>query len=572
MTMTTRISRHVASFLFHSMRPLLCLFFMAGAVLHADNPTRPNVLFIAIDDLKPALGCYGDGNAKTPNLDRLAARALRLDRAYCNQAVCAPSRNSLMTGLRPQTLGIYDLSTHFRDARPEAVTLAQHFRKNGYHTTAVGKILHTGHGNHDDAESWSEKPLHPEVPYYVLPENQPSATEGGSRGAGVFGAATECADVPDDTYSDGRIAAEAVKKLEGAKRSGVPFFLAVGFHCPHLPFVAPKKYWDRIDPAALVLPGSDTLPKGAPADAVPGTDELRKYKGIPQGREAPGDAQKRHLIHGYYAATSYVDACAGRVLHALEREGLAENTIVVVWGDHGYHLGDHGVWGKHTNFELAARIPLMVALPGKQGAVSSALVETVDVYPTLAALAGLPAPMGLDGQSFAGLCENPGSVHRDHVTHVYPRRDLLGRAVRDGRHRLVEWNKIGAAPETAVYELYDYETDTNERVNLAASQPEVVKKLQVLLARQPAAQAQVQAQAKKKAGTGKTKAQQPADERAGQFRGRDKDKNGKLTYEEFLVRQRDPSDAPERFRKLDTDQDGALTEAEYVNKGRSAKR
>lgn len=548
------------------MKFFLYAFLITGAVVHADSPVRPNVLFIAVDDLKPALGCYGDPAAKTPSLDRLAARALRLDRAYCNQAVCAPSRNSLMTGLRPQTLGIYDLSTNFRDARPEAVTLAQHFREHGYHTTAVGKILHTGHGNHDDKASWSEEPLHPKADYYALPENQPPEG-GGKKGEDQRGSPTESADVPDDTYADGLIAAEAVKKLAAAKRAQAPFFLAVGFLKPHLPFVAPKKYWDRIDPARLPMPDSDALPEGAPESAVPSTDELRKYKGMPKGREALSEAQKRQLIHGYYAAMSYADACIGRVLDALEAQGLADNTIVVVWGDHGYHLGDHGVWGKHTNFELAARIPLMVAVPGKKGGVSSALVETVDVYPTLAALAGLPAPQGLDGRSFTALFDDPGALHRDHVTHVFPRRELLGRAVRDGRHRLVEWNKVGAAPEAAVYELYDYEADPNERANLAASQPDVVKKLQALLAQQPASKAQV----KKAAAVEKTKTQQPADERAEQFRGRDNNKDGKLTYDEFLVRQRDPSDAPERFRKLDTDKDGLLTEAEYVNKGRSAK-
>lgn len=462
------------------------------AVLFSLSPTttlraaeRPNVLFIAIDDLKPVLGCYGDAHAKTPNLDRLASRALRLDRAYCNQAVCGPSRNALMTSLRPQTLGIYDLSTNFRASRPDAVTLAQYFRSHGYRTTAIGKILHTGHGNHDDAESWSEKPLHPKADYYALPENRPSATEGGSRGAGVFGAAFESADVSDDTYADGLIAAEAVKKIAAAKDAKAPFFLAVGFLKPHLPFVAPKKYWDLIDVAKLPLPDSDTLPEGAPEAAGPNPDELRKYKGIPQGKAVLSEALKRQLIHGYYAATSYADACAGRVLDALESSGLADNTIVVVWGDHGFHLGDHGMWGKHTNFELATRIPLMVAAPGKRGAVSSALVETVDIYPTLAALAGLPTPTALDGRSFAALFDQPETPHRAHATQVYPRRELLGHAVRDNRYRLVEWKKIGTAASTAKYELYDYQDDPQERKNLIEHLPKVAARMKAVLATDP---------------------------------------------------------------------------------------
>ncbi|MGV3659288.1 MAG: sulfatase-like hydrolase/transferase [Prosthecobacter sp.] len=540
-----------------------CVLFALSFATIALAAERPNVLFIAVDDLKPALGCYGDGHAKTPNLDRFASRALRFDRAYCNQAVCSPSRNALMTSLRPQTLGIYDLSTNFRSSRPEAVTLAQHFRSHGYHTTAVGKILHTGHGNHDDAESWSEKPLHPTAEHYALPENTTPANAG-AKGEDQRGSPTESADVSDDTYADGLIATEAVKKLAAAKDAKTPFFLAVGFLKPHLPFVAPKKYWDRIDEAKLPLPSTDTLPEGAPSASVPSTDELRKYKGMPPAGAVLSEAQKRTLIHGYYAAMSYADACIGRVLDALESHGLMDNTIVVVWGDHGYHLGDHGVWGKHTNFELAARIPLMVAVPGKHGAVSSALVETVDIYPTLTALAGLPGPQGLDGRSFAALFDSPTTMHRDHVTHVFPRREILGRSVRDDRYRLVEWNKVGAAAEAAVFELYDYQSDPDERANLAAAQPDVVAKLKTLLAQQPAAKAQIS----KKASAAK---KQPEAERAEQFHQRDKDKNGRLTYDEFLLRQRDVSDAPERFRKLDADKDGFLTEKEYVNKGRSAK-
>lgn len=549
------------------VRALFVMLLPFGFAAAAD---RPNVLFIAIDDLKPALGCYGDAHAKTPNLDRFAGRALRFDRAYCNQAVCSPSRNALMTSLRPQTLGIYDLSTNFRSSRPEAVTLAQHFRSHGYHTTAVGKILHTGHGNHDDPESWSEKPLHPTAEHYALPENITPANDG-AKGEDQRGSPTESADVPDDTYADGLIAAEAVKKLAAAKDAKSPFFLAVGFLKPHLPFVAPKKYWDRIDAAKLPMPATDALPEGAPPPAVPSTDELRKYKGMPAAGEVLSETQKRTLIHGYYAAMSYADACIGRVLDALESSDLADNTIVVVWGDHGYHLGDHGVWGKHTNFELAARIPLMVAVPGKSASVTAALVETVDIYPTLTALAGLPAPQGLDGRSFAALFENPSAPHRDHVTHVFPRREILGRSVRDDRYRLVEWNKVGDAAEAAVFELYDYQSDPDERANLASAQPDVVAKLKALLAQQPAAKAQIS----KKTATPQSpppsaEKKQPADERARQFRQRDQDKNARLTYDEFLLRQRDTSDAPERFRKLDADKDGTLTETEYVNKGRSA--
>ncbi len=548
---------------FHTLLAgLLC----CGTQAIGEATTKPNVLFIAIDDLKPALGCYGDAHAKTPHLDRLATRSLRLDRAYCNQAVCAPSRNALMTGLRPQTLGIYDLSTNFRDSRPDAVTFAQHFKNSGYRTASIGKIYHTGHGNHNDAASWSDKPVHPKADYYALPESRPPPATG-AKGEDQRGAPTEAADVPDDTYEDGLIAAEAVSRIAALKEATTPFFLAVGFRCPHLPFVAPKKYWDGIDAAKLPMPDSDQLPTDSPTAAGPNTDELRKYKGILPGKQVLEAETKRRLIHGYYAATSYVDACVGRVLDALEAADLADNTIIVVWGDHGYHLGDHGIWGKHTNFELAARIPLMVAAPGKRGAVSSALIETVDIYPTLAALAGLPAPQGLDGRSFASLLDNPAASHRDHVTHVYPRNELLGRAIRDDRYRLVEWNKIGGEPEKAVFELYDYQTDPLERKNLAMDQSEVATRLKALLTAQPAARPQITAKAKPASAV--TTAEKMS--REDMFKGKDKDNDGKLTKEEFLRHQRDPEEAPKRFERFDTDHDGVLSKEEYLKAdGKSA--
>jgi iduronate 2-sulfatase len=463
---------------------------LTGFPLALSAVEKPNILLICVDDLKPVLGCYGDPLAKTPHLDRLAARGLRLDSAYCNQAVCAPSRNALMTGLRPESLGIYDLATHFRKARPDAVTVAQHFQNHGYRTEALGKIFHVGHGNIEDNASWTVPHFRSRLSSHVNPENRPPDTPE-AKAKQLRGAATESADVPDDAYPDGDIAREAVRRIEAAKAKDEPFFLAVGFIKPHLPFVAPKRYWDMHDPAKLPMPTRATPPDGAPKFAPQFGGELRRYSGIPAGNAPLGEELTRHLIHGYYAATSYMDACAGLVLDALETNGLAHNTIVVVWGDHGWHLGDHGMWCKHTNYEQAARIPLIVALPGKRGSVSTALVETVDLYPTLAALAGLPAPEGLDGRSFASLLENPAAPHRDHAIHVYPRNQLLGRAIRTERHRLVEWKKPGAPSDTAVYELYDYLDDPGETRNLAADFPETVAELRKLLATHPEARPQI---------------------------------------------------------------------------------
>lgn len=481
----------------------------------ANQAARPNVLLLCVDDLKPLLGCYGDKTVKSPNLDRLATRGLLFERAYCNQAVCAPSRNALLTGRRPQALGIYDLGTNFRKAAPDAVTLPQYFKQHGYRTEGLGKIFHVGHGNSEDPVSWSVPHWRADVVAYALPESK--AKKGLTREEALFankpgkglprGAAYEAANVPDNTYPDGALADEAVRRLRAAKdKPNEPFFLAVGFVKPHLPFCAPKKYWDLYDRAAFALPARQTPPDGAPAYAPQAGGELRQYAGIPEKGALPPELA-RTLIHGYHAAVSFMDAQLGRVLDALDETGLAKNTVIMVWGDHGWHLGDHGIWCKHTNYEQAARIPLLVVAPGAThpGSRSAALAETVDVFPTLAELAGLPTPQvpqGLDGQSLVPLLRDPTALGKQAIYHVYPRspggRQVLGRAVRTARHRLVEWKAIGAAANSAELELYDYEADPGETRNLATQQPEVVTRLRALLATQPEAKMPVRAQAGKK--------------------------------------------------------------------------
>ncbi|MBM3831177.1 MAG: sulfatase [Verrucomicrobia bacterium] len=478
---------------------LLCS--LCVSALSSAAATKPNVLLICVDDLKPVLGCYGDKLVKSPNIDRLASRAVQFDRAFCNQAVCAPSRNALLTGLRPQTLGIYDLGTNFRRSRPDAMTLPQLFRQNGWRTEGMGKIFHVGHGNTNDSASWSTPHWNANVVAYALPASKAKA--GLTREEALFsnksakglprGAAYESADVPDNTYPDGALAEHAIGRLRAAKaKPDEPFFLAVGFVKPHLPFVAPKKYWDLYDRARFKLPEVRTPPEGAPSYAPQFGGELRQYSDVPDTGPLTDELQLA-LIHGYYAATSYMDAQLGRVLAELDKLGLAENTIIVLWGDHGWHLGDHGIWCKHTNYEQATRIPLLVAAPGmKSGVRSGSLVETVDLYPTLCELAGLTAPAGLDGRSFAATLRDPAAPTKDHVIHVYPRNapgkgQVIGRAIRTERHRLVEWKKPGAPADTAEFELYDYEADPLERKNLAASQPAVVAQLRTILARHPEA-------------------------------------------------------------------------------------
>jgi iduronate 2-sulfatase len=289
---------------------------------------------------------------------------------------------------------------------------------------------------------------------------------------------------------------------------------------------------------------------------------LRQYAGIPE-RGPLSDELTRTLIHGYHAATSYMDAQLGRVLEALEKEGLAEKTIVVFWGDHGWHLGDHGQWCKHTNYEEAARIPLIVVAPGgKPGAVTKSLVETVDIYPTLCELAGVEAPSGLDGKSFASVLRDPSKATREHVLHVYPRGPRIGRALRTERYRLVEWKVPGTAADTAVLELYDYQADPGETKNLAGEQPTVVAELRARLAKEPEAKPQFKAAAEEKPGA------KPASDRGAMFDRRDKDKDGRLTKDEFLVNQPDPDKAPARFPLFDTNNDGVLSRDEFIQAGK----
>lgn len=483
------------------------------SALEASAATKPNVLLLCVDDLKPALGCYGDALAKSPNLDRLAARGMRFDLAYCNQSVCAPSRNNLLLGSRSTSLGIYGLSQNFRAAAPNAVTMTQHFMRHGYRAEAIGKILHTGHGNRDDDASWSVPSHKEKVVEYLDPKN--SANGQLTREEAYFtnqrlgeigklprGAATEISDVPDSGYADGRIADEGIRRLRAAKERREPFFLALGFVKPHLPLTAPKKYSDLHDPAKFSLAPDQRDPEGAPRYAGKVGGEIVNYDPLTVENLKQAETQ-RQLLHAYYACVSYMDAQLGRVLDELDRLGLAQNTLIVLWGDHGWHLGDHGYWTKHTNYEQANRIPLIVVAPGvaKAGATTKQLAETVDIFPTLAELAGLPAPAGpqpRDGLSLVPVLRDPARRIRDHAYHAYPRGERMGRAIRTERHRLVEWKRPGAPADTAEFELYDYEADPGERRNLAAEQPEVLAQLRAILARHPEARPPLAATPKKK--------------------------------------------------------------------------
>ena len=448
----------------------LALPWLAGA---AQRPARPNVLFIAADDLRPDLGCYGSAGAKTPQLDALARRGVLFERAYAQQAVCNPSRASVLTGRRPDTLKVWDLKTHFRETLPDVVTLPQHFKQHGYTAVDIGKIYHNESGAKPtfpfaDPVSWSEPPSFAEGPHWrdwVVP--------GDAAGPKGKGGAVQCLDVPDEAYLDGRIAAAAVSKLRVLAENREPFFLAVGFWKPHLPFKAPKKYWDLHDRAQLSAPNPSGMPEGAPAIAGHPWNELRGYTGVPKKGPLPA-AQIAELRHGYLACISFLDAQVGRVLAELDRLDLAKNTIVVFWSDHGFHLGEHDLWGKTTNYELDTRVPLIVAAPGasRAGTRAAGLVELIDLYPTLTELAGLPAASGVEGRSLVPLLRDPRQPGKDVAISQHPHPSYgaathMGYTLRTARFRYVEWRDLTTGVVTD-RELYDHAADGAETRNRIA--------------------------------------------------------------------------------------------------------
>ncbi|MXV92386.1 MAG: sulfatase [Chloroflexi bacterium] len=449
--------------------------------------TKPNVLFIAVDDLRAALGCYGDEVAITPHIDRLAARGTVFKRAYCQQAVCNPSRASLMTGLRPDTIKVWDLKsrfrhelpaaladlpqygggTHFRRARPDVITLPEYVKQQGYIARSVGKIYHGSPGT-QDAQSWSVEPQLNVVwksADYLLPDNQAPAAD---KWPGYKMAATEAADVPDNAYGDGKVA-EAACQLLG-EYGEQPFFLAVGFRKPHLPFSAPKRYWDLYAGDAIPPPENPNQPGGIPDYAWHNSRELRGYSDVPAAGPLP-DALIRRLRQGYYACVSYMDAQVGKLLDSLEAQGLLENTIIALWGDHGYHLGEKSLWGKTTNYELDTRAPLIVSAPGAGSGECDALVEFVDIYPTLVELCGLPVPAELEGSSLVPLLQEPRAPWKAAAFSQFPRPwpyhgepAVMGYTMRTRRYRYTEWQDFQTGAVLA-NELYDHSRDQAEAHN-----------------------------------------------------------------------------------------------------------
>ena len=527
---------------FNRTLPYICLalahfLFMENNVCHAQRSSRPNILFIAVDDLRPELGCYGNTHIHSPNIDRLAAQGRCFHRAYCQQSICSPSRASLLTGSRPDSIGVIENTAYFRDLNPDIVTLPQHFIDHGYTAVYSGKIFH-GRMT-DDQHSWNYEPNRSgltrptTVGGNALPENQRIYArnkarmvalygESSSRGL-IHGPAFEAAPVEDDGYVDGYNTRVAIQTLDELVQQDKPWFLALGFVRPHLPFHAPKKYFDLYDPEEIQLTTFPEPPQNGASMGLHASFELRTRHGIPKSGPL-NKSLSRELLHAYYACVSYVDAQIGRIITALEKTNERDNTIIVVWGDHGWHLGESGIWGKATNYEIATRVPLIIWTPTmpQRGKPSHSLVELLDIYPTLCELARLPRPNHLAGESLVPVLHDPDAIIKDFAMSQFPtpalrewaanplspqmretffgpliqkvedriinqqgsrwdrelfEQHLMGYSLRDNRYRYIEWrdNRDHNA-EPIFQELYDHLNDPRETVNVVQSkQKEVVR-------------------------------------------------------------------------------------------------
>jgi len=530
---------------------LIVLFSSISCVAQEENLTKeankkPNILFIAVDDLRPELGCYGSDIAVSPNIDLLAKDGLLFNKAYCQQAICSPSRASLMTGARPETINVIENFTFFRDENPDIITLPQHFKNNGYEVTHTGKIYHKP-GFADPELSWSRLPAYDKMTIeksktpggFALEANQDMYRKNmadviakygknAPRNGLGKGPAYENADVPDTFYDDGYNTELAIVTLKDMleKNPDKPFFLGLGMKKPHLDWLAPKKYWDMYNREDIKLTTQTSGPENGAAMGLHPSFELRARYGIP--KKGPIDDELGlTLKHAYLASVSYVDAQIGKMINALEEAGVRDNTIIILWGDHGWHLGEMGIWGKATNYEISTRVPMMIWTPdmpkGSKGKKSEGLVELVDMYPTLCELAGIELPSHLEGQSFVPLLEDPELKWKDAVFSQFPdpalrewaanplsqgmretyfgplieevegkikkqqkdkwdrdlfENKLMGYAMRTENYRLIVWKDYTQTDSEPIFiELYDHQNDPNETRNIAKDNPELVAEL-----------------------------------------------------------------------------------------------
>jgi arylsulfatase A-like enzyme len=488
------------------------------------EPKKPNVLFIIVDDLKPILGCYGDPFVKTPNIDRFAKEGVVFTNTYCQQAVCGPSRASFLTGMRPDYTGVWDLETEMRNINPEILSMPQFFKQNGYITAGIGKVFDSRSVDENiDKPSWSIPFYKKSNDYYpkemgkakgryrgvkVLEEIEIYEKIGGAKG--LTGKelsnfikinakpSVESLDIPDNAYIDGATVLHSKDILKVLKENAKPFFFAVGITKPHLPFAVPKKYWDLYNRDEIQLAEFRENANNSPLVAYHGAGELYKYTDIPPiasfsdvkgGMELPFDKQKE-LIHGYYASVSYADALIGKLISTLESLDLKDNTIVTIIGDHGWHLGDHNLWCKHSNFEQATRIPMIFKIPGIKASKKSVLAEAVDIFPTLCDATGIKIPEQLQGASLMPILMETKNKVKDYAVSQYRRGKNMrtfGYSIRTERYRLTLWMKDFYRlykPFDEGYivsgELYDYDNDLLETENYYNSKEYVSVKKELL--------------------------------------------------------------------------------------------
>lgn len=489
---------------------IFSILFLIIALFSCNKDQRPNILFISIDDLRPELGCYGNDFVKTPNIDQFASDGVLFNSAYCQSAVCAPSRASLMLGLRPDSTKVWHLGDEFRKINPGAITMPQYFHKYGYYTVSIGKIFHN---YMPDSISWDEPDLRP-YPYgaeeNLLRDGETFYVNEGSRNiqrtrrdsilairkvtyadGWNCGPVIEIGQGGDEDYIDGAQANLAIETIERIREQEKPWFLALGFYRPHLPFAAPKKYWDLYDRDEVPLPDNPSRPEGSPVFSMNSMYELRAYAGTDK-KPHPVDGTigadtTRLLKHGYLASVSYVDACVGKVIDALKDMDLYDNTVIIIWGDHGWKLGDLGSWGKMTNYEIDLRVPLIVKAQGagqraqvngkEKGNETEGLVELLDIFPSLCELAGVPVEDYLQGLSFVPLMENPDQEWKEAVFSQFHRRPkvahdggrYMGYSVRTKDFHYIQWhswdNQLKVAGDSVTAELYDHRVDPYETLN-----------------------------------------------------------------------------------------------------------
>ncbi len=470
---------------------MISILLLVSRLAGAADTTRVNVLLIAVDDLKPTIGCFGDSMAITPNMDAIAEKGTVFLNNYCQQAVCAPSRASLLTGRYPDQMRIWDLQTQLRELNPGITTLPQYLRKFGYETAATGKVFDPRSvDDARDAPSWSVPYRGPwDIRYYDKNTGKPAAYFYASAEAkdtiSILSAEAEAlgidemeyireryfppfenADVPVDAYSDGAIANAGMELLEELAAGEKPFFLAVGFNRPHLPFNAPSRFWELYDRSGFTPAPFRQKAAGSPDIGYHKYEELRSYTGIPESGSIP-EATQLELIHGYYAAVSYIDFLIGLLIDRLDELGLSERTAIVLWGDHGWHLGDHNLWCKHSNFEQATRSPLIISVPGQPnaGSQTASPTEFTDISPTICEMAALPVPEYFEAESLLPLMEDTAAIIREGSLSQYPRGSRMGYSLRTVRYRYTKWvNANGSLYED---ELYDYQADPLETVDFS---------------------------------------------------------------------------------------------------------